>query len=378
MADKAISELIAAQKVNPGDLFVLEQDGTAKKLTGQVLENWLLAMADGHGGISGISKVSTSGLVDTYRITMSDQTTFDYKITNGAKGDKGDNAYMWIKYASQKPTPDSHSMGDVPDDWIGIYSGTVGIAPSDWTLYRWFKYKGEKGDIGNPATVTSSKVEYQVGSSGTVVPSGQWSTNIPTVSQGSYLWTRTTVQFNSGAAIISYSVGRFGLDGLGSVVSVCDQSPDGNGNVNLSAENVGALPTEGGSMEGPLDMNGQKLDGLNDPVANDEAASKGYVDRTCAEKESKRLEFHNTTIPKTAFLANDAYKQDGYPYRAAVPLTGVLTSMTPQVVFSVADVVGGNFAPVAECYAGGVYIYAASVPEGNITIPTIICWKAVS
>ena len=32
MADKAIGELIAAEKVNQSDLFVLEQDGAAKKL----------------------------------------------------------------------------------------------------------------------------------------------------------------------------------------------------------------------------------------------------------------------------------------------------------------------------------------------------------
>lgn len=40
-------------------------------------------------GISSIAKVSTSGLVDTYRITYSDGATYDYTVTNGAKGDTG-------------------------------------------------------------------------------------------------------------------------------------------------------------------------------------------------------------------------------------------------------------------------------------------------
>ena len=51
MADKAISELIAAEQIKAADLFVLEQDSAAKKLTGQILLNWLTAAADGHGGI---------------------------------------------------------------------------------------------------------------------------------------------------------------------------------------------------------------------------------------------------------------------------------------------------------------------------------------
>lgn len=94
--------------------------------------------------------------------------------------------------------------------------------------------------------------------------------------------------------------------------------------------------------------------------------------------EMKRLEFHNVAVSKTAFIADSTYVKEGYPWRASVALTGVLTSMTPEVIFSVADVLDGNFAPVAACYAGGVCIYAASVPTETVTIPTIICWKAVS
>lgn len=80
MADKAISELIAAEQIKAADLFVLEQDSAAKKLTGQILLNWLTAAADGHGGISSIVKHSASGLTDTYRITMADTTTFDFTV----------------------------------------------------------------------------------------------------------------------------------------------------------------------------------------------------------------------------------------------------------------------------------------------------------
>ena len=313
MADKSVGELIAAQSVTPTDLFVLEQNGTAKKLTGQILENWLVSFADGHGGIQSIKKLSTSGLVDTYRITLADTTTFDFvvnngrgitgisktgtsglvdtytisyndgtsgtlTVTNGEKGDKGDNAYIWIKYASQKPTESSHSMGDLPDDWIGIYSGNASTAPTDWKQYKWFKHKGEQGGTGAAATLVNKSVTYQVSDSGTIIPSGPWGSSIPVVSQGKYLWTKTELEFNTGDPIVSYSVARMGIDGSGSVSSVNNVSPDATGNVTLTASDVGALATSGGDMTGEIRMNGQPISGLNDPTEANQAARKGYVD----------------------------------------------------------------------------------------------------
>ena len=301
MADKSVGELIAAQSVTPTDLFVLEQNGTAKKLTGQVLENWLVSFADGHGGIQSIAKLSTSGLVDTYRITLADTTTFDFAVTNGrsitgisktstsglvdtytisyndgttskftvtngAKGDKGDNAYIWIKYSSQKPTESSHSMGDLPDDWIGIYYGNASTAPTDWQQYTWYQIKGEKGDTGAAATVTGTTVEYMISDSGTIVPSGSWSTTIPTVPQGKYLWTRVTTTFNTGSPAVSYSVTRMGIDGTGAVSTVNDKSPDGSGNVALTAADIA---TSGGvSVEAKLDTLDEEKQPLLTPGDN--------------------------------------------------------------------------------------------------------------
>ncbi len=347
MADRAVSELIAAEKVLPTDLFVLEQSGTAKKLTGQVLENWLVSFADGHGGIQSIQKNGTDVLVDTYRITMADQTTFDFTVTNGKsitgisksgttglvdnytinyndsttgafsvkngrgitkiektsssglvdtytvtynddttleftvtngqKGDKGDAMYIWIKYASQKPTESSHSFGDVIDDWIGVYAGSASSAPDDWKQYQWFQIKGETGDTGTPASLLSSKVEYQISNLGNVPPSGIWTTEIPNAVQGQYLWTRVTQTFNTGSPVVSYSVSRFGLDGKGAVSTVAGVSPDGAGNVELTASDVDALPAAGGTMEGPLNMGGQALTGLPEPAGDSDAVPKRYV-----------------------------------------------------------------------------------------------------
>ena len=245
MADKSIGELVSATSVGATDLFVLEQNNTAKKLTGQTLENWLVSFADGHGGIHSLVKTSSSGtnpVIDTYTITYADQTTSTFQVKNGVKGDKGDSQYVHIKYSSAMPTKNS-DMYDTPDNYIGIYSGASSTAPTAYTSYTWFKYKGEKGDIGTPATITSQAVEYQAGTSGTIIPSGTWTTAIPTVPSGSYLWTKTTVSFNSGSPVISYSVARMGIDGSGSVSTVNNVSPDSNGNITIDAEGIGAEPT---------------------------------------------------------------------------------------------------------------------------------------
>lgn len=92
MADKSIEELNPASTINANDSFVLSQNGAAMRLTGQVLINWLTKMADGHGGISSIAKTGTSGVVDTYTITLADTTTSTFTVTNGAKGDPGADA----------------------------------------------------------------------------------------------------------------------------------------------------------------------------------------------------------------------------------------------------------------------------------------------
>lgn len=106
------------------------------------------------------------------------------------------------------------------------------------------------------------------------------------------------------------------------------------------------------------------LRAINDELASLEAGTA---------VELKKLQFSNVTVPKGAFVSNTTYQD--FPYRASIALSGAIESMIPEVVLSVDDALSGNFAPVSESYNGGVYLYAGSPPDEDITIPTIIMWR---
>ena len=92
--------------------------------------------------------------------------------------------------------------------------------------------------------------------------------------------------------------------------------------------------------------------------------------------ELRKLQFNNTSVPVSAFVADATYED--YPFRATVALEGVLNSMIPEIIFGLTDATSGLFAPVAESYNGGVYLYASDAPEDDITVPVIICWRGNS
>ena len=88
-----------------------------------------------------------------------------------------------------------------------------------------------------------------------------------------------------------------------------------------------------------------------------------------------QLVFTGKTAAVSAWAANTTYSAQGYGFRAAVACAGVTASHRPDVAFGAADSVGGNFAPIADSYAGGVYIYCKTKPTATVTIPSIVCIK---
>lgn len=226
MADKSISELAAASQVGSTDLFVLEQGNVAKKLTGQILENWLVAMADGHGGIQTIEKTGTSGNTDTYTITFADETTSQFTVNNGngitgmTSSKSGRITTVTFAYSdgtsSSFTISDGEGISNVVSYWAISTSKTT--QPSSWQTtpqdmtstykYLWSYMRinytdgthqdttpavvgiyGDKGDTGNTGTSITNVAKIST--------SGLVDTYRITFSNG----TNTTFQVTNGSNI---------------------------------------------------------------------------------------------------------------------------------------------------------------------------------
>lgn len=144
-------------------------------------------------------------------------------------------------------------------------SGTVTIpivVNGDITINKTFSYsiafKGQTGQNGTSVTVSSTSVTYQVGASGTTKPTGEWSTTVPNVPNGQFLWTKTVVRYSDGKSTEAYSVSYKGTNGSngsnGTSVTVSSTS------VTYQAGTSGTTPPTGTwSTTVPSVANGQYL-----------------------------------------------------------------------------------------------------------------------
>ena len=87
------------------------------------------------------------------------------------------------------------------------------------------------------------------------------------------------------------------------------------------------------------------------------------------------LAFGPQTVVASAWASDTTYSAQGYGFRASVPLSGVTADHVPDVTFAMADAVSGNLAPLADTYAGGIYIYAKEQPSATVNIASVVCTK---
>lgn len=128
----------------------------------------------------------------------------------GADGNDGTNGLsVWITYhdgtiTPAKPTGDGTLNGwhtDLTDAvvWLsqkvaasassGIWGTPVRIVGADGK-------PGTKGDAG--VSVTSTEVEYYLSTSETELSGGTWQATAPTITDGTYLWSRTKITYSDG------------------------------------------------------------------------------------------------------------------------------------------------------------------------------------
>ena len=84
-------------------------------------------------------------------------------------------------------------------------------------IYRFTLFDGSTSDLvvrnGTGVTIKTTSVTYQTSTSGTVIPTGEWHTNVPNVNKGQYLWSKTVVNYSDGKSTTTYNVGYQGTNG---------------------------------------------------------------------------------------------------------------------------------------------------------------------
>ena len=144
------------------------------------------------------------------------QSTADTAKANAEQAQKDLNALTnrvtktetAIKQNSEKITIQAESVTEIK----GIANSANSNASSALNKANSLTDRANSGEFDGRG-VASTTVEYQASTSGTTVPTGTWSPTIPTVAQGSYLWTKTTTNYTSGAPTVGYSVARMGVNG---------------------------------------------------------------------------------------------------------------------------------------------------------------------
>lgn len=122
--------------------------------------------------------------------------------------------YVWLRYADDR---EGNGISESPEgkSYLGIAYNMPYPEPSnDPSDYNWSLIKGTNGSNGTDGVgVKTSNVQYALGDSGTTAPTTGWTTNIPTLQDNKYLWTRTIIYYTNGTNSVSYSVSKKGDKG---------------------------------------------------------------------------------------------------------------------------------------------------------------------
>lgn len=151
----------------------------------------------GRDGVDGVAGKNGVGIADTsitYAVSVSGtqepESGWSEQVPELIKG-----RFLWTK-TFWRYTDGAHETG-----YSVAYIGQDGNTGKD----------GIAGKDG--VGIAATEIMYASSNSATIAPAGGWSTQVPTVPQGHYLWTRTTWRYTDKTTETGYSVSRNGQDG---------------------------------------------------------------------------------------------------------------------------------------------------------------------
>ena len=156
----------------------------------------------GDKGDTGATGNGIKSIVEHYQVSTSNSTAPTSWVTT-VPSMTPTNKYLW-NYETITYT--NNTIKDTEKRVIGVYGD-----------------KGNQGDKGDPGKagkgIAPTVVEYQVSASGTIAPTGEWTSTVPeTTAEMPYLWSRTIFTYTDDTTSVSYAVGST-PDGLLEIVN---------------------------------------------------------------------------------------------------------------------------------------------------------------
>lgn len=286
--------------------------------------------------------------------TANSYTWSKFTGKDGKDGANGTDSYVHFAYAQSADGSVNFSVVEYEGaTHIGVYTDNAKEDSTDYKKYAWSQIRGEDG---TSVYIVSTEVVYIPSDSGTTPPTAnsmatndgkiivdhngnelatnKWLTTIPDVIEGSYLWTRTTVNYSDGNSTVTYSVSRQGIDGTDGIDGINGRDGrDGSSNYVHIKYSAYPNPTDSQISEVPSDYIGICVnDVIKDPdTANSYTWSKfagkdgedgipgknGYVHFAYAMSADGKEHFSKSEFTGATYIGvySDNTKEDSGNYK---------------------------------------------------------------
>ena len=214
------------------------------------------------GKISGLVK-PTDGYTQLLIYAGNQGNTHGNKVTfHHMKLEQGDKDTSW------SPAP-----SEAHPSYIGQYTDFSSTASTDPAKYApWIIFKGSDGKDGvngkdgiagkDGVGIQTTTITYAQSTDGTTAPTTGWTTSVPSLVKGQYLWTKTVWTYTDNSSETGYSVTYISKDGNNGTDGIAGK--DGVGLTSTSITYVGStsgttVPTTGWTPSVPSVPAGQFL-----------------------------------------------------------------------------------------------------------------------